>query len=108
MASTGVSWLPLCARLESRGYEGLLVDPHQVQKLRGCPKSDGHDGQGKPRLPTCGLLARACRPADPRCVRRRSLRQRAMLLPYAGQPIQPRQTVLTPMHRKLQHVVVSL
>ena len=86
----------------------LLVDPQQVQKIRGRPKSDVHDCQWIQRLHTFGLLASAFRPADQGCVLRSYLRQRAMLLTYAGQHIQHRQKALTQMHIKLQHVVSDL
>ena len=98
MASTGVSWLPLFALLETRGFEVRLVDPQQVQQSKGRPTSDGHDCQWLPRLHTFGLLASAFRPADQIGVLRRSLRQRALLLTSAGQHLQPRQKALTPMH----------
>jgi len=108
MASTGVYWLPLFALLETRGFEVLVVDPQQVQHSTGRPKSDGHDCQWIPRLHTVGLLASAFRPADQVCVLRRSLRQRAMRLTYAGQHIQPRQKALTPMHLTLPHVISDI
>jgi hypothetical protein len=108
LESTGVYWLPLFELLERRGFEVLLVDPQQVQKIRGRPKSDVYDCQWLQRLPTFGLLARAFRPADHVCVLRSSLRQRAMLLTYAGQHIQHMQQALTQMNIKLQHVVSDL
>jgi len=80
LASTGVSWLPLFALLEARGFEVLLVDPQHVQKIKGRPTSDVHDCPWIQRLHTFGLLASACRPTDHVCVLRRDLRQRAMLL----------------------------
>jgi hypothetical protein len=55
-----------------------LVDPPQVHKIKGRPKSDVHDGQWRQRLHTLGLLAGAFRPPDQVCVLRSSLRQRAM------------------------------
>jgi transposase len=84
LESTGVYWIPLFELLETRGFEVLLVDPQQVQKIRGRPKSDVHDCQWLPRLHTFGLLASAFQPADHVCVLRSYLRQRAMLLTYAG------------------------
>ena len=39
MASTGVSWIPLCALLETRGVEVRLVDPQQVQKIGVGPQA---------------------------------------------------------------------
>jgi transposase len=100
MESPGVSWLPLFALLEARGFEVLLVDPQQVQTIKGRPQSDVHDCPWLQRLHTFGLLARALRPADQICVLRRDLRQRALLLTYAGQPSQHLQKALTQMHRK--------
>jgi transposase len=70
LASTGVYWISLCALLEVRGFEGLLVEPQQVQKIRGRPKSDVYDCLWIQRLHTCGVLARAFRPADQGCVLR--------------------------------------
>jgi transposase len=108
MASTGVYWMPLCEWLETRGFAVLLVDPQQVQKIKGRPTSDVHDGQWIQRLHTVGLLAGAFRPDDQVCVLRSDRRQRAMLLPSAAQPIQHRQKALTQMHIKLQHVVSDI
>ena len=81
LESTGVYGIPLFELLETRGFEVLLVDPHQVQKIKGRPKSDVHDCQWLQRLHTFGLLASAFRPTDQVCVLRSSLRQRAMVLP---------------------------
>jgi transposase len=95
LESTGVYWIPLFELLERRGFEVLLVDPQQVQKIKGRPKSDVHDCQWLQRLHTFGLLAGACRPPDQVCVLRSYLRQRAMLLTYASQHIQHMQKALT-------------
>jgi transposase len=105
LESTGVYWIPLFELLEGRGFEVLLVDPQQVQKIKGRPKSDVHDCQWLQRLHTFGLLAGAFRPPDQVCVLRSYLRQRAMLLSYASQHIQHMQKALTQMNLKLQHVV---
>jgi hypothetical protein len=86
----------------------LLVDPQQVQKSKGRPQSDVHACQWRPRLQTFGLLAGAFRPPDHVCVRRSSLRPRALLLSYASPHIQPRQKALTQLHLKLQHVVSAV
>jgi transposase len=105
LESTGVSWIPLFALLEARGFEVLLVEPQQVQKSKGRPTSDVHDCPWSQRLHTFGLLAGTFRPADHVCVLRSDLRQRAMLLPYAAQHIPHRPKALTQMHRKWPHVV---
>jgi len=80
MESTGVYGIPLFELLEARGFEVLLVDPQQVQNIKGRPTSDVQDCQWLQRLPTCGLLASAFRPTDQSCVLRSDLRQHAMLL----------------------------
>ena len=108
LESTGVSWSALFELLETRGFEVLLVDPQQGQKIKGRPKSDVHDCQWIQRLHTFGLLAGAFRPTDQVCVLRSYLRQRAMLLTYASQHIQHMQKTLTPMNVKLRHVVSDM
>ena len=105
LESTGVYGIPLFELLEARGFEVLLVEPQPVQKIKGRPQSDVHDCQGRQRLHTFGLRARAFRPTDQVCVLRSYLRQRAMLLSYASQHIQHRQKALTQMNIKLQPVV---
>jgi transposase len=105
LESTGVYWIPLFELLETRGFEVLLVDPPQVQKIKGRPKSDVHDCQWQQRLHTFGLLASAFRPTHQVCVLRSYLRQQAMLLSEASQHIQHMQKALTQMNITLQHVV---
>jgi transposase len=83
----------------------VLVDAREVQRAPGRPKSDVQDCQWLQRLHTYGLLAAAFRPPEQVCVLRSYLRQRAMLVTYAGQHIQHMQKALTQMNLKLQHVV---
>jgi len=45
LESTGVDGIPLFALRETRGLEVLVVDPPQVQQIKGRPKSDVHDCQ---------------------------------------------------------------
>jgi transposase len=86
----------------------LLVDPQQVQKLKGRPTRDVHDCQWRQRLHTFGLLAGAFRPPEQVGVLRRDLRQRAMLLTSAAQHLQHRQKAFTQMKSKLQHGVRAI
>lgn len=108
MESTGVFWIPLFELLDSRGFEVRLVDARQMRRIPGRPKSDVHDCQWLQRLHSYGLLAAAFRPDEPVCVLRSYLRQRQMLLSYAGQHIQHMQKALTQMNVKLQHVVSDI
>jgi transposase len=105
MESTGVYWIPLFELLEARGLAVVLADAREVQRAPGRPKSDVQDCQWLQRLHTYGLLAAAFRPPEQVCVLRSYLRQRAMLVTYAGQHIQHMQKALTQMNLKLQHVV---
>src|SRR5262249_27273067 len=64
MEATGVYWIPLYDLLEDRGFEVLLVDPRQVQRAPGRPKSDVEDAQWIRRLHSLGLLSGAFRPDE--------------------------------------------
>ena len=87
MESTGVYWIPLFGVLEERGFQVMLVDPRRIKNVPG-RKSDVLDCQWLQQLHTYGLLSAAFRPeADIRRLRS-YLRQRAMLVEYAGQHVQ--------------------
>ncbi len=105
MESTGVYWIPLFELLEARGFAVVLADAREVHRAPGRPKTDVRDCQWLQRLHTYGLLAAAFRPPEQIWVLRSYLRQRAMLVTYAGQHIQHMQKALTQMNLKLQHVV---
>jgi transposase len=108
MESTGVFWVPLFELLEARGFEVRLVDARQMRRIPGRPKTDAHDAQWLQRLHSYGLLAAAFRPDEPVCVLRGYLRQRHMLVTYAGQHVQHMQKALTQMNVKLQHAVSDI
>ena len=105
MESTGVYWIPLYELLEARGFVVLLVDARQVARAPGRPKSDEKDCQWIQRLHGYGLLSAAFRPAFQVVVLRAYLRQRDMLVTYAGQHIQHLQKALEQMNVKLTEVV---
>src|SRR5947208_10545324 len=88
MESTGVYWIPLYELLEARGFQVLLVDARQVARAPGRPKSDAKDCQWIQRLHSYGLLSAGRKAAEQVVVLRASLRQRDMLVTYAGQHIQ--------------------
>ena len=108
MESTGVYWIPLFELLERRGCRVLLIDPRQAQRASGRPKTDRYDCQWLQRLHAYGLLAGAFRPDDQVCVLRSFLRQRQMLITYAGQHIQHMQKALEQMNVKLAEVVSDI
>src|SRR3990172_13066868 len=104
MESTGVYWIPVFQVLEERGFAVKLVDARQVKRVPG-RKSDVLDCQWLQQLHTFGLLAGAFRPDDQVCVLRSYMRQRAMLVRYAGQHVQHMQKALVQMNVQLQHVI---
>jgi len=108
MESTGIYWIPLFELLGSRGFEVLLVDPRQSRHAPGRPKSDVLDCQWLQRLHSYGLLTASFRPADQVVVLRSYLRQRQMLIRYAGQHVQHMQKALEQMNVKLTEVVSDI
>jgi hypothetical protein len=105
MESTGIYWIPLFELLESRGFEVYLVEPRQARHAPGRPKSDVLDCQWLQRLHSYGLLTASFRPVDQVVVLRSYLRQRQMLIRYAGQHVQHMQKALEQMNVKLTEVV---
>jgi len=108
MESTGIYWIPLFELLEARGFEVFLVDPRQSRHAPGRPKTDVRDCQWLQRLHSYGLLTASFRPAEQIVVLRSYLRQRQMLLRYAGQHIQHMQKALEEMNVKLPEVVSNI
>ncbi len=104
MEATGVYWIPVFQVLEERGFDVKLVDARQLKRVPG-RKSDVLDCQWLQQLHSFGLLAGAFRPDDQVCVLRSYMRQRAMLVSYAGQHVQHMQKALVQMNVQLQHVI---
>ena len=104
MESTGVYWIPVFQVLEERGFEVKLVDARQLKRVPG-RKTDVADCQWLQQLHSFGLLGGAFRPDDQVCVLRSYMRQRAMLVRYAGQHVQHMQKALVQMNVQLQHVI---
>src|SRR5262245_53118611 len=94
MESTGIYWIPLFELLESRGFEVYLVEPRQSRHAPGRPKSDVLDCQWLQRLHSYGLLTASFRPAEQVVVLRSYLRQRQMLIRYAGQHVRQMEKAL--------------
>jgi transposase len=105
MESTGVYWIALYDLLEARGLEVLLVDPRQIARAPGRPKTDAEDARWIRRLHSYGLLSAAFRPEEGFRVLRSYLRHRANLVRYASQHIQHMQKALEQMNVKLTEVV---
>jgi transposase len=65
LESTGVYWIPGFDLLQAEGFHVVLVDPRQVQRAPGRPKTDVHDCMWIQRLHSLGLLSAAFRPDEP-------------------------------------------
>jgi transposase len=107
MESTGVYWIPVYQVLEERGFAVKLVDARQLKRVPG-RKTDVSDCQWLQQLHSFGLLAGAFRPDDQVCVLRSYMRQRAMLVSYAGQHVQHMYKALVQMNVQLPHVVEDI
>jgi transposase len=97
MASTGVSWSPVCELLEARGFQVSLVNAQHVKQVPG-RQSAITDGQWIQSWQTWGLLRAAFRPQAEMGAWRAYVRHRATWLEYRAAHIQPRQTALQQMH----------
>src|SRR5262249_61765636 len=94
-----------------QGWAGLssgLMLLRAVQHLQRQFRAEPQFELWLQRLHSYGLLAAAFRPDEPVCVLRSYLRQRAMLVTYAGQHTQHMQKALTQMNVKLQHVLSDI
>ena len=100
LESTGVSWMPLFALLEARGFQGLLLDPRQAPRGPGRPKTARLACQWLQRWQTYGLLAGAFGPRPTWACCAALSRHRQLRLTAAAHPRQPRHKVLAQMHRK--------
>lgn len=104
MESTGVFWIPLYERLDSRGYEVYLINAKHIKNVPG-KKSDVVDCQWIQKLHTYGLLQNSFRPSDEMLPLRSLVRQREMLIRYRSAHIQHIQKALQEMNLKLDRVV---
>ena len=107
MESTGVYWIPVFELLEQRGFEVKLVEPGRLKSVPG-RKTDVLDCQWVQQLHTYGLLQGSFRPEEEICVLRSYMRQRAMLVKYAGQHVQHMQKSLMQMNVQLHHVIADI
>jgi len=106
MESTGVYWIPLYEMLVERGINCFVVDPRRLKNISG-RKTDVLDCQWIQQLHTFGLLRGSFRPSDEICVLRSYIRQRDVLVAYAGQHIQHMQKALGEMGSGLDFLLFS-
>ena len=107
MEATGIYWLTLYDKLEGRGIEAVLVDPHSVKAMPG-RKSDVLDCQWLQQLHTYGLLRGAFRPDGPTRRLRALTRQRVELVQSAASHITRMEKALVQMNVQLGLVVSDI
>ncbi len=107
MEATGIYWMSLYDKLESRGVEVVLVDPYSVKAMPG-RKSDVLDCQWLQQLHTYGLLRGAFRPDAPTRRLRTLTRQRVDLVQSAGRHVSQMQKALLEMNVQLSLVVSDI
>ncbi len=107
MESTGVYWIPVFELLEERGFTVKLVEPGKLKNVPG-RKTDVLDCQWIQQLHTFGLLEGSFRPEDDICILRSYMRQRAMLVKYAGQHVLHMQKALMQMNVQLHHAITDI
>ncbi len=84
------------------------MDPRQIQRAPGRPKSDTQDAQWIRRLHSLGLLSARFRPDEGIRVLRSYLRQRAGLVTECGRTIQHMQKALEQINVKLTEAVSDI
>lgn len=109
MESTGVYWIAPHEVLEAQGLEVLLVDTRQLARVPGRDhKSDPTDCEWIQRLHGCGLLRSSFRPAEPVCMLRTLVRDKANLVAESGDWLRRMQKSLDQMnvrvHRAVSHI----
>jgi transposase len=108
LESTGVYWIALYDLLQSEGFQVLLVDPRQVQRAPGRPKTAVKDCMWIQRLHSLGLLSAAFRPEEPIRVLRSYQRHRDSLVSDASRFILRMQKALEQMNVKLTEVISDI
>jgi hypothetical protein len=93
MASTGVSWLPLCETLAARGIQGCRRSAQSLKHVPG-RTSAVLDWQWIQTLHSSGGLSASCRPEADGVALRTLLRPRAPLLAHRAPPILHRHKAL--------------
>jgi len=106
-ASTGVYWIPVFEVLEARGFEVRLVEPGKLKSVPG-RKTDVLDCQWIQKLHTYGLLRGSFVPPEQIGMLRSYMRQRGMLVGYAGQHVLHMQKALMQMNVQLHHVISDI
>jgi transposase len=108
MEATGVYWVPLYDLLEGEGFRVLLVDPHQIRKAPGRPKTDVKDCMWIQRLHSLGLLSAAFRPDEAVRVLRSYQRHRHSLVEDQSRFILRMQKALEQMNVKLTETITHV
>ena len=108
LESTGVYWIAPQEVLEAAGLEVWLVDTRALARVPGRPKSACRDCEWLPRLHRCGWLRGAFRPAEPVCLLRTLVRDRATLIAERSDWVRRMPKRLDQMNVRVHRAVADL
>ena len=107
MESSGVYWIPIFEILDSRGFEVLLANAHQISHVPG-RKTDILDCQWLQLLHACGLVRGSFRPSDNICQLRALIRERNKMVQQRSDWIRRMQKNLDQMNVCVHHAVSDI
>jgi transposase len=108
LESTGVYWIAPHEVLERRGLEVVLVNTRALARVPGRKKTDRVDCKWIQRLHSCGLLTGSFRPAEPVCMLRTLVRDKANLVAEAGDWLRRMQKSLDQRNVRVHRAVSDL
>jgi transposase len=108
MESTGVYWIPPHEILERHGFEVVLVNTRELERVPGRKKTDRVDCKWIQRLHSCGLLTGSFRPNEPVCMRRTLVRDKGNLVAETGDWLRRMQKSLDQMNVRVHRAVSDI
>ena len=108
MESTGVYWIAPQEVLENHGLEVLLVNPRELARVPGRPKTDRIDCKWIQRLHSCGLLRGSFRPKEQITMIRTLVRDNRNLVAEKADWIRRMQKSLGQMNVRVHRAVADL
>ena len=108
MESTGVFWIPPHEVLERYGFEIVLANARDLNRVPGRKKTDRVDCEWTQRLHSCGLLRSSFRPPAEICQLRTLVRSKANLVATSGDWVRRMQKSLDQMNVRVHRAVSDL
>ncbi len=108
MESTGVYWIPPYEILERYGFEIVLANTRDLNRVPGRKKTDRVDCEWIQRLHSCGLLKGSFRPPAGICQLRTLMRDKATLVAESGDWLRRMQKSLDQMNVRVHRAVSDI